>query len=118
MLHAIINTVSHSLCKIKKTKFYLLKPIYFCFKTPIKQMFVFSRTRLGKNLTGQKKSSAMWVPGPLKALGAQMGYPIGVPIWVLQKNKSIKIIDNIVQVINNNKVSKQSKLPKITWVQS
>ena len=80
-------------------------------------MFVFSRTRVGKNLTGQK-SSAMWVPDPLKALGAQMGYPIGVPIWVLQKSKSLKIIDNIVPVINNNKVSKQSKLPKITWVQS
>ena len=31
-----------------------------------------------------------------------MGYPIGVPIWVLQKNlKSIKIIDNVVKVYNN-----------------
>ena len=39
--------------------------------------------------------------GQLKTLGTQMGYPIGVPIWVPQKNKSIKIIDNVVMVINN-----------------
>ena len=39
--------------------------------------------------------------GQLKTLGTQMGYPIGVPIWVLQKSKSIKIIDNIVKIINN-----------------
>ena len=30
-----------------------------------------------------------------------MGYPIGIPIWVFQKNKSVKIIDNVVMVINN-----------------
>ena len=51
--------------------------------------------------------------GQLKTLGTQMGYPIGVPIWVLPKNKSIKIIDNVVMVINNQ-ANKQSKLPKIT----
>ena len=39
--------------------------------------------------------------GQLKTLGTQMGYPIGIPIWVLRKNKSIKIIDNVVMVINN-----------------
>ena len=38
----------------------------------------------------------------LKTLGTQMGYSIGVPIWVLQKNlKPIKIIDNVVKVYNN-----------------
>ena len=46
-----------------------------------------------------------------------MGYPIGVPIWVVRENKSIKIIDNVVMIINNE-ANKQSKLPKITWVQS
>ena len=39
--------------------------------------------------------------GQLETLGTQMGYPIGVPIWVLQENKSIKITDNVVKVINN-----------------
>ena len=39
--------------------------------------------------------------GQLKTLGTKMGYPIGVPIWVLRRNKSIKIIDNVVMVINN-----------------
>ena len=55
--------------------------------------------------------------GQLKTLGTQMGYPIGVPIWVVRENKSIKIIDNVVMIINNE-ANKQSKLPKITWVQS
>ena len=27
--------------------------------------------------------------GQLKTLGTQMGYPIGVPIWVLQKNPNL-----------------------------
>ena len=46
--------------------------------------------------------------GQLKTLGTQMGYPIGVPIWVLRKNKSIKIIDNVVMVkpINNRNCEK------------
>ena len=39
--------------------------------------------------------------GQLKTLGIQLGYPIGVPISVLQKNKSIKIIDSVVMLINN-----------------
>ena len=39
--------------------------------------------------------------GHFKTLGTQMGYPIGVPIWVLKKKKSIKIIDSVVKVINN-----------------
>ena len=39
--------------------------------------------------------------GQLKTLGTQMGYPIGVPIWLLQENKSIRIIGNVVKVINN-----------------
>ena len=42
-----------------------------------------------------------------------MGYPIGVPIWVLQENKFIAIIDNVVKVINNQ-ANTQPKLPKIT----
>ena len=45
-----------------------------------------------------------------------MGYPIGVPIWVLQKHKSIKIINNVFKVINNE-ANKQLKLSKFTWVQ-
>ena len=46
--------------------------------------------------------------GQLKTLGTQMGYPIGVTIWVLRKNKSIKIIDNVVMVkpINNRNCEK------------
>ena len=55
--------------------------------------------------------------GQLKTLGTQMGYPIGVPIWVVRENKSIKIIDNVVMIINNE-ANKQSKLAKITCVQS
>ena len=55
--------------------------------------------------------------GQLNTQGTQMGYPIGVPIWVLQRNKSIKIIENVVKVIHNY-ANKQSKLPLITWVQS
>ena len=43
--------------------------------------------------------STLW--GQMKTLGTQMGYPTGVPIWVLQKNKSIKIINNVVKIINN-----------------
>ena len=39
--------------------------------------------------------------GQLKTLGTQMGCLIGVPIWVLQKHKSIRITGNIVKVINN-----------------
>ena len=39
--------------------------------------------------------------GQLKTLGTQMDYPIGVPIWVLQENKSFRIIDNAVKVIQN-----------------
>ena len=39
--------------------------------------------------------------GQLKTLDTQMAYPTGVHIWVLQKSKSIKIIGNIVKVINN-----------------
>ena len=46
-----------------------------------------------------------------------MRYPIVVHIWVLQRNKSIKIIDNVVEVIND-KANKQWKLSKITWVQN
>ena len=46
-----------------------------------------------------------------------MRYLIVVHIWVLQRNKSIKIIDNVVEVIND-KANKQSKLSKITWVQN
>ena len=42
------------------------------------------------------------------------GCPNGLPNWVIQKNKSSEIIDNVVKVINN----KQSKLPKITWAQT
>ena len=30
-----------------------------------------------------------------------MGYPIEIPIWLFQKNKSVKIIDNVVMIINN-----------------
>ena len=41
------------------------------------------------------------VMGQLKTLGTQMGYPIGVPTWVPQKNKTTKIINNVVKVINN-----------------
>ena len=55
--------------------------------------------------------------GQLKTLGTQMGYSIGVPSWVLQENKFIRIIDNAVEVINNQ-ANTQPKLPKITWVQS
>ena len=39
--------------------------------------------------------------GQLKTLGTQIGYPIGVPICVLRKKRSIKGIDNVVMVINN-----------------
>ena len=39
--------------------------------------------------------------GQLKILGTQMGYPIGVPIWVHQKNKSIQIFNNAVKFVNN-----------------
>ena len=46
-----------------------------------------------------------------------MRYLIVVHIWVLQRNKSIKIIDNVVEVIND-KANKQWKLSKITWVQN
>ena len=41
------------------------------------------------------------IMGQLKMLDTQMSYPIGVPIWVLQQNKSIRIMDNVVKVINN-----------------
>ena len=44
---------------LKKTKFTLLKSIYFHFMTSTKQMLVFFRTRLGKILIWQK-SSATW----------------------------------------------------------
>ena len=37
----------------------------------------------------------------LKTLGTQMGYPISVPNWSLQKSKSIKIIGSVVKAINN-----------------
>ena len=53
----------------------------------------------------------MLCQGQLKTLGTQMGYPIK------KKNKSVKIIDNVVMVINNY-ANKESKLPKITWVHS
>ena len=49
------------------------------------------------------------------------GYPNGLPnlgtyLGTL-KNKSIKIIDNVVMLINNQ-ANKQSKLPNIIWFQS
>ena len=44
---------------LKKTKFTLLKSIYFHFMTSTKQMLVFFQTRLGKILIWQK-SSATW----------------------------------------------------------
>ena len=47
--------------------------------------------------------------GQLKTLGTQLGYLFGYS----EKNKSIKIIDNVVMVINNQ-ANKQWKLPKIT----
>ena len=39
--------------------------------------------------------------GQLETLGTQKDYPIEVPIRVLQENKSIRITDNVVKVINN-----------------
>ena len=55
--------------------------------------------------------------GQLKTLGTQMSNQIGVPMWVLQKAKSIKIIDNAAKVINNE-ANKQSDFLTTTWVQS
>ena len=46
------------------------------------------------------------------------GCPNGLPSWgTSKKPKSIKVIDNLGKVINNY-ANKQSKLAKITWVQS
>ena len=60
------------------------------------------KSQQGNAVVGGHKKVGTWFPtwGQLKMLGTQMGYPIGVPIWILQKNKSIKIIDNVVMVIN------------------
>ena len=51
--------------------------------------------------------------GQLKTLGTQMGYPNGVPIWVLQKkpNKSSRLLTmllrlSIVKPINNQNCQK------------
>ena len=47
--------------------------------------------------------------GSIENTGYQLGYPIGVPIWVLQKTRFIKIINNL-----NNK---QPKLQNFTCIQ-
>ena len=36
-----------------------------------------------------------------------MGYPIGVPIWVLQENKSLRIIDNVVKLSKIKQIHNQ-----------
>ena len=74
-------------------------------------MFVFFRTRLGKSLIGQK-SSGRWVSAQLKTLGTPMGYPIGVPIWILQKKPNlsrlltISLRLSIIKPINNQNYQK------------
>ena len=48
-----------------------------------------------------KNCDKEFLKSQLKTLGTQMSYSTGVPIWVLQKNKSVKIINNVVKAINN-----------------
>ena len=57
------------------------------------------RKNINLNLLSDSRNG--FYPGELKTLGTQMGYPIGVLIWVLHKNKSFKIINTTVKVINN-----------------
>ena len=51
----------------------------------------------------------------------QLGYAIGVPIWVLQKNSLLMIkLIRVVEKANksdSNLKNKQLKLQKLTWVQ-
>ena len=51
--HNLVHFVSKSACFFKKTNFAILKFIYLQFQTPNKQMVVFFKTRLGKNLIWQ-----------------------------------------------------------------
>ena len=49
--------------------------------------------------------------GQLKTLGAQMGYPIGVRIWVLQKTNLLRLLTmllwlSIIKPINNQNCQK------------
>ena len=39
-----------------------------------------------------------------------MGYPIGVPIWVLEKNTYISRLLTTLLKVNKNKANKQSKI--------
>ena len=49
------------------------------------------------NFSRIKNSGFFSFRGQLKTPGTQIDYPIGVPIWLLQKNKYIKVIDNFIK---------------------